>query len=139
MSRQSDLKHALHNEEVFLHLLPNEKFADWIVNTAFYAALHFVDYKIFPLTFSERGIQIKIDDIDSYAVSMLNKHNNDKHVCRIKLVETKLRPIAYEFNWLFSACKNARYNDFNFTDPQKTCELAKKHLAAIKDFCYPVK
>lgn len=139
MSKEDVLKHALHNEEAFLHLLPEEKFVDWIINTAFYSALHFVDYKIFPLRVTEKGIHLTIDDIDSYSISILNKSHSDKHTCRVTLVRQKLKEISYEFNWLYSNCKNARYTDYNFSNPTDTCKKAKAYLEAIKKFCYTPK
>lgn len=134
MANKESLKHAVHNEAVFNHLLPNEEFVDWIITTAFYSALHYADSKIFPITYNEKGIQFSVADMESYAVSGLNKFGNDKHVCRLKLVESKLKEVSYNFNWLYSNCKNARYHNYNFGDAKKTCELAKKHLLAIKEF-----
>lgn len=40
--------HGQHNEEVCDLLLLQKKYPDWVITTAFYAALHFVSYKIFP-------------------------------------------------------------------------------------------
>ena len=134
MAKNEDLKHAAHNEKVFLHLLPKTEFADWIVTTAFYAALHFADSKIFPINYSEKGIQFKVSDMESYAVSALNKFGNDKHVCRLKLVERHLRDVSFEFNWLHSTCKTARYNNYTFSDPDTICKTAEEYLNKIKSF-----
>lgn len=131
---KSDLQHAEHNEAVFRHLLSDHSFADWIVTTAFYSALHYVDAKIFPIKYSEKGINFTVEDMESYAVSALNKYGTDKHVCRLKLVESKLKEIAVEFNWLYSTCKTARYSNYQFSDSKATCEKAEKYLKTIKEF-----
>lgn len=44
-------QHGEHNEEVCDLLALNQKFSDWTITTAFYAALHFVSYKIFPFSY----------------------------------------------------------------------------------------
>lgn len=134
MPNSEDLQHAEHNEKVFRHLLQNKDFADWIVTTAFYSSLHYVDYKLFPITHTEKKIQVKIVDMESYAVSALNKYGNDKHVCRLKLVQSKLKEIAFEFNWLYSTCKTARYHDYKFADPDDICKTSEDYLKAIKEF-----
>jgi len=46
-------KHAIHNEQVCDYLLASNEFHDWVVTTAFYAALHFVQSDIFPLTYKK--------------------------------------------------------------------------------------
>jgi hypothetical protein len=126
MSKKDSLKHAEHNEAVFDHLYPNKDFVDWIVTTAFYSALHYVDSKIFPINYNEKGIKFSVSDMESYAVSGLNKFGNDKHVCRIKLVERNLKEVSHNFSWLYSNCKNARYHNYNFSDKNKTCEYVTK-------------
>ncbi|MEJ7683795.1 MAG: hypothetical protein WKG06_39235 [Segetibacter sp.] len=45
------LDHAIHNENVCSYLELKKEYADWIITTAFYSALQFVSYKIFPLKF----------------------------------------------------------------------------------------
>jgi len=134
MSKKSDLEHALHNEEVFNHLLTNKNFVDWIITTAFYSALHFVDSKLFPKKIIEKTVQISLNDMDSYAVSALNKYGSDKHIIRLKMVERELRPISSEFSWLFTNCNTARYRNYKFADNELTCKLAEENLKAIKDF-----
>lgn len=47
-------EHANHNAELCDLLLNNGRFNDWVVTTAFYAALHFVNYILFPLKFQDK-------------------------------------------------------------------------------------
>jgi len=102
MSKKEDLDHALHNEKVFNHLLINKDFTDWIVTTAFYSALHFADSKIFPINYNNgKGIKFQIENMESYAISILNTSGKDKHKCRLNLVQKYLNPVYVEFSWLF--------------------------------------
>ena len=135
MGRQEDLKHAAHNEDVFNLLLPKTDFVDWIVTTAFYSALHYVDAKLFPIKYSEKGIQFTVTNMESYAVSALNRYGTDKHVCRLKLVERNMKDISFEFNWLYSTCKTARYHNYTFPNPVDVCKTANDYLSKIKAFC----
>lgn len=42
------LNHAKHNYEVCFFLYEKTKYNDWIITTAYYSAIHFVYYKLFP-------------------------------------------------------------------------------------------
>ena len=139
MGSQQDLKHALHNEDVFKYLLLKKEFTDWIITTAFYSALHFVDYKLFPQTYTDKTTKITISDMDSYVLSALNRYGTDKHVCRLKMVQRELKPIAVEFGWLFTNCNTARYRNYIFPNPGITCQLAEEYLKIIKDFVHKPK
>jgi hypothetical protein len=131
MSKKSDLDHGAHNKAAFDHLYPKKEFVDWIITTAFYAALHYVDHKIFPIKYSEKGVQITFEDMDSYAVSAANRFSKDKHTCRLSLVKQKLPEIYFEFNWLYSNSSTARYHNYDFKNAESICVTAKKHLETI--------
>ncbi|MCU0375446.1 MAG: hypothetical protein MUF24_09070 [Chitinophagaceae bacterium] len=68
MKKNNDrLNHALHNEAVCDYLELRVDFPDWAITTAFYAALQFVSYKIFP--FEVQAIEGKktwIESIDDF-------------------------------------------------------------------------
>lgn len=52
-------QHAIHNEEACDFLLSSNKFNDWVITTAFYSALHFVQHEIFPLTHDDKKYGFK--------------------------------------------------------------------------------
>jgi hypothetical protein len=81
-------QHAIHNEEVCDFLLSSNKFNDWVVTTAFYSALHFVQHEIFPIT---EGGQV-YTDLNEYYGKVLKKKNQNftKHFATIQLVNSKL-------------------------------------------------
>lgn len=101
-------KHAVHNEEVCDFLLASKKYNDWVVTTAFYSALHFVQYEMFPLTY--KGIKYK--DFNIYFAMVMKRNNRSlsKHKATIELVKRKLPSCVSHYRWLHDACMNARYN-----------------------------
>ncbi len=61
------LNHALHNEAVCNYLELKADFSDWTITTAFYAALQFVSYKIFPFEVAAiGGSKTKIESLDEF-------------------------------------------------------------------------
>ena len=62
-------QHAIHNEEVCDFLLTSKKFNDWVVTTAFYSSLHFVQFELFPLTDDGQ----KYTDFNIYFSKVLKK------------------------------------------------------------------
>ncbi len=49
MINEDNLEYAQHNEKACKYLDKKPEFTDWVITTAFYSALHFVRYKIFPI------------------------------------------------------------------------------------------
>ena len=81
-------QHAIHNEEACKFLLTSKKFNDWVVTTAFYSALHFVQNELFPLTDNGQ----KYTDFNVYFGKVLKKKNKklSKHSATIELVKINL-------------------------------------------------
>lgn len=76
-------EHGEHNEKLCDHLLSNGNYNDWVVTTAFYAALNFVKYQIFPFTWKGK----QYNDFETYFNQAENrgvdKHESLKNlVCR---------------------------------------------------------
>lgn len=103
-------QHAIHNEAACNYLLESNKFNDWVITTAFYAALHYVQHEIFPLT--DEGIIYK--DFNTYYAKVLKKRNNrlTKHSATIQLVNTNLKPAASYYRWLHDTCMTTRYSNY---------------------------
>jgi len=77
-------QHAIHNEAACDFLLSGNQFNDWVVTTAFYAALHYVQHEIFPL--SEGGNTYS--DFNVYFGKVLKQRNQrlNKHSATLQLV-----------------------------------------------------
>lgn len=128
--------HALHNEEVCDFLCAKPEYVDWIITTAFYSALHFVDKKIFPLNDATNdGKKFKIKNFDDYYLMKYPTRARDKHTARLELVKMKEPAIGADYAWLKSACGTARYTNYKFLREEDYIKRAKSHLEAIKKCC----
>ena len=133
--KQLRLAQALHNEQACLFIDTNGSFNDWVVTTAFYAAIHFVKYKIFPLTIHEGKIEI-IDSFEQYFGKYYNPHDS-KHAAILKLVKVECIHISLEYRELKDICWGTRYTDYR-VDPD-IARRAKEILGVIKTYCNPPK
>jgi hypothetical protein len=134
MSNPSSLPHALHNEEVCNYINASGKYNDWVVNTAFYSALHFVHDKTFPLNHAFAGkTSTAYDKFEDYYADLVLTIASSKHKATIYLVRKFLKPLSSDYKRLYDLCMDARYN--NFVVPDATAQLAVKLLAKIKAAC----
>jgi len=83
------LEHGEHNEGLCDHLLTfdNGKYNDWVVTTAFYACIHFVEHKLFPCQLGG----LNYDNFDEYCGYQHNEQYNNlsKHSLKERLVNQK--------------------------------------------------
>jgi hypothetical protein len=119
-------QHALHNEMAcnMIFDISGGEFNDWIITTAFYSALHFVIYDIFPAM--HNGELCK--NLSEYHIRL--PHRISKHAAIIQLVKARHRNYSKEYCWLFDVCMYARY--INYKIPDAKAILARTHLASIK-------
>lgn len=122
-------QHALHNEEACDFLLKSNKFNDWVLTTAFYSALHFVQHEIFPIEEDSESYA----DLNIYYDKVLKKKNHrlSKHFATIQLVSAKLPNCASYYRWLHDACMNARYSNYKVS--KNKAQLARQYLEQIKN------
>ncbi len=99
-------EHAEHNEEVYNYLRQNLDYIDWVITCAFYTALHYIEYKIFPCEIIIGGKKQQIGSIEEY-------HNfwggRSTHASRIKAVKEKLPACRRSYEQLHNLCMTARY------------------------------
>jgi hypothetical protein len=112
-------------------MLGAERFNDWVVTIAFYSALHFVRYKIFPL--SKYG-EI-FSTFDDYASSLQseNKMPGGKHSVLAELVEDHIPQIAVQYRKLLSLSMTARYRNYNISS--QLSKEAVSIMQKIKTVC----
>jgi len=124
------LAHAQHNEDLCVRLHGEVgKWNDWVVTTAFYSAVKYVDSKIFPFTFDKKTY----NTLNDYHLSEHGERG--KHESRLKVVRLRLK-VAYDaFSWLYDACKTARYNNYNTS--QSLADTAVIKLRLVKSCCLP--
>lgn len=77
--------HAIHNELACKYLNKKPEFADWVITTAFYSALHYLTGKMFPMNILENGKKVKVSDFESYCKA--KGINRGKHGAISGLVE----------------------------------------------------
>jgi hypothetical protein len=117
--------HALHNEKAcdLLFSVSDGQFNDWVVTTAFYAALHFALYDLFPL--EHNGIHYAT--FSDYHIALPLKIT--KHAAIRELVSDR-SPYAMQYRWLYGICMNARY--INYKIPDRKAIQARQFLGFIK-------
>ncbi|TDS11747.1 hypothetical protein [Sphingobacterium paludis] len=126
-------EHGEHNESLCDHLLTNTpgKFNDWVVTTAFYACIHFVEHKIFPSTIDSEDFE----NFENYCDVQHNKVKNplSKHALKAELVKKRIPSISSQYRWLKEACMNSRYTNYSVSDEKaRNSNLIMKK---IKEAC----
>jgi hypothetical protein len=122
--------HAIHNESACLLLHSTGKFPDWVVTTAFYSGLHFVQHEIFPVTINST----LYSSFENYYNGHYSNYKNkpSKHRATINLVFNHLGNDAGElYEWLHDV-RTARYRNFK-TNPQ-IAQQAKDYLDELKTY-----
>lgn len=124
-------KHAEHNEATCEFLATKGDFPDWVITTAFYSALHYVQNEIFPLKVGNQTF----DNIIKYHTDLIKQKNKkySKHSLTISLVFSELNKETGElYRWMHDACMSSRYTEFN-VDP-RIAELSVVRLNKIKAY-----
>lgn len=109
----SKKEHAQHNEKVCKILHSSGECNDWVVTTAFYASLHYVQHEMFPLHDGVRNH----DSFDSYYNCL--KYSGKKpsrHEVTIDLVFDNLPDCGESYQFLFENCWTARYRRYKIPD-----------------------
>ena len=130
---QKKKEHAQRNLDLCLSLLNEGKYNDWVITTAFYSAVKFVEYALFPFVHNK----IEYSDFNEYYEVKSNNGVPNKHTIRKRLVSDELQQIRTQYRELFDECHTARYYDYNIS-PSKAIE-AKKNAEFIKSECLKVK
>lgn len=122
--------HGAHNEAACDLLHKAGGFPDWVVTTAFYAAMHGIYENLFPL--KEAGSTYPTFDA-YYGQKFARRAPGDKpnkHDATVDLVRTHLPAIASNYRLLKDSCFNARYR--NYAVKPFEAAMARTQLQAIK-------
>jgi hypothetical protein len=128
-----DLNHARHNEAACEHLFATGNFNDWVITTAFYAAVYYVHHELFPGQFEINGRVIHASTFDDYLKNL--RGEKKPHSVRIDLVADKLPEIHAEYKTLHDTCWTARYKNYRISDQE--VGICKDALKDIRDLCAP--
>ena len=126
-------KHAIHNENACDYLLQSGKFNDWVVTTAFYSAMQYLNYELFPLEIQDEqydNFNIYYDSLCNYQGYTMINNRPSKHQSMINLVHSRLPNCNRFYRWLHNESSNARYSNYNVSN--QMADTAKKYLNYIK-------
>lgn len=122
--------HGKHNKRVCEHLnIQVDKLPcnDWIVTTAFYSSIHYIDHIIFPY---ELGDRTKFNDINEAHKSI---RASSKHQTRAEIISQVLPDLKGGYSFLISESQNARY--VNYDVNPMIASKAIRELNKIAQFC----
>ncbi len=112
-------------------LCQNGNFPDWVVTTAYYAAIFFADAKLFPL---QMGHEPQFSSFNQYLIRRVSSGKSGKpHEIRLELVRQHLPSCYQQLRWLFDACDSARYNSYRV--PSAMAVAARTRLEDIARNC----
>lgn len=117
--------HGAHNKDACDALIAGNKYFDWIVTTAFYSSIHYIDQKLFPYNLNGKWVY----SIDAACRSL----RMSKHQCREQIVNNTFQEISVQFKFLLTTCSTARY--INYDIPPAKAQLARKYLDFIVEEC----
>ena len=134
-SRYTKQGHALHNQKVCDYLSEHGEFHDWVITTAFYSAIHWIEDYLFPFHVKDGKADIEIGSLEAYTQFYndslgLRKSN---HAIRTMLVGEKCREILSSYSSLYDNCMTARYIDYR--KDIRAATKARRCLVAIAEFC----
>jgi len=121
-------EHAERNEMLCSELLSGGKYHDWAVTTAFYSALHFVQFKMFEM----KGGSMPFTTLEE---AKAHYRCHSLHRVRQSLIADHFPEVMADYAFLEKNSKTARY--LNYTTSLGRAKQAKQRLGNIKKHCCP--
>lgn len=127
-------KHAEHNKTACKFIKESKQFNDWVITTAYYSALHFMQSEFFPGKYENpaNGQMKSYDNFDKY-----HRDSSDisKHGLLLQLVEENVdeKDVIDGFTSLKELCWTARYSSYTFSE--NIANECYKNLELIDDYC----
>lgn len=122
-------EHGRHNKEVCDHLNLRSgdlKCNDWIITTAFYSSIHYIDHVLFPCNYDGKTFK-NINEAHNY-INTQSKHTTRGHLVTKLIPEYKGR-----YSFLVEESQNARYSNYNVND--SLARRAITELDKIAEYC----
>lgn len=120
-------QHGERNKNLSEQLFTGKIYYDWVVTTAFYSIIHFVEDKLLPCQINSIACK-NINDVKSAYKT------RGRHAAREQMVIDHLPNIAAKYKWLDDKSRYSRYTTFKVTSAE--ADKAKQYLAAIYTECY---
>jgi hypothetical protein len=124
-------EHAERNEALNDELISQNIYKDWIVTTAFYSAIHYVEYKLFVVPFHFNSAEVR--NLEEAHASIHYKNRKSRHETRGALVRLRMSSVSVQYDCLRKWSQNARYVNYNVSSAQAA--EAKNCLNKIKTAC----
>ncbi len=116
--------HGERNRELSQSLFKGKKYYDWVITTAFYSSIHFVEDKILPLKIGNIHCKNINDVKQAYKMS-------GRHQARERLVFDNMNlKIASKYKWLDDQSRNSRYVTYKISSA-----YAEKALSYLDEIC----
>ena len=130
--------HAVHNFKTCLALKKLNDYDDWVITTAFYASMKFLEDALFPNTYNhpiKYGEQKEYKTFSSYTRDFGRALGLNKHKIISNLVETYIDDIGIVnyYEDLKQSCHTARYINYQVGKDRVT--MAVKAIESIKNYC----
>lgn len=119
--------HGQRNQALSEELLKGKVYYDWVITTAFYSAIHYVEDKILPCELESKQCK-NINDVKN-AFGMDGRHSS-----RERLVWRFLPKVAAQYKWLDDQSRYSRYTTYKITPAQ--ANKANQYLTEIQHECY---
>lgn len=122
-------QHGERNQNLSEELFKGKIYYDWVITTAFYSAIHFVEDKILPCKVVSKNCKSINDVKNAYRM-------NGRHSSRERLVFDNLPlEVAVKYKWLDDKSRYSRYTTFKITSTE--ADKAQQYLKEIYKACYP--
>lgn len=126
MSKKKE--HGIRNQKLSDKLLDGKFYYDWVITTAFYSAIHFVEDTILPCKVGSKNCKNINDVKNAYRM-------NGRHASRERLVFEKLSiDVGVKYKWLDDKSRYSRYTTFKITTTEAV--KAQQYLKDIYNACY---
>lgn len=116
------------NQELSNILLKGKKYYDWVVTTAFYSSIHYVEDYALPNKIMGKECKDILDVKRAYKM-------DGRHAARERMAFEKIsNQIGARYKWLDDHSRNARYKTYKL-QPAEALK-AKEYLEYIFNHCY---
>ena len=118
------------NQALSNDLLAGKVYYDWVVTTAFYSAIHFVEDFALPAEINGRQCADIADVKNAYKTE-------GRHAARERLVFGQINSfVGARYKWLDDHSRNARYKTYKAQSSEAL--KAQEYLNFIHKHCYPI-
>lgn len=130
-------KHAKHNKKACKFIKESKLFNDWVITTAYYSALHFMQSELFPKNYENpsNGSMKQYDNFDKY---YKDSQGFSKHGLLLQMVEEHVddSDVIDGFTSLKELCWTARYSSYTFSE--EIADECYRNLELVEEYCSEV-